>query len=124
MASKDCRIFGDDIFIDDILSKTECLPERKPDVLAIIAAVQELYDISDDHFRAQNRERTAVEARGLAAWATVELSSGKLTELAKYVGRDPSTLTCAIRQIEKRQQTDAQIVQKMERLRRGLLVKS
>jgi DNA-binding MarR family transcriptional regulator len=57
----------------------------------------------------------------LAAWATLEISSGKLTELAKLLGRDSSTLTCAVRRMEKRREKDSSLVDKMERLRREIL---
>ncbi|HAD05321.1 MAG TPA: transposase [Desulfuromonas sp.] len=122
--TSDSRIFGDDNFVDVVLAETESLPERKPDVNAVVAAVKRLYGIPDERLRAQGRERVASEARGLAAWATLELSGGKLTELARYVGRDPSTLTCAVRQIEKRRETDPLLVDKMERLRLDLLESS
>jgi putative transposase len=116
----DSRVFGDDCFVDSVLAEVESLPERKPDVNAVVAAVKRLYDIRDDRLSAQGRERVSSEARALAAWATLELSSGKLTELARHVGRDPSTLTCAVRRIEKLREKDPLLVDKMERLRRDL----
>lgn len=117
----DSRIFGDDNFINVVLAKAEFFPEQKPDVNAVVAAVRQLYDIGEDRLRTQGQERLASEARSLAAWATLELSSGKLTELARYVGRDPSTLTCAVRRLEKQREKDSQLVDKMERLRRALM---
>ncbi|ABQ25156.1 transposase [Geotalea uraniireducens] len=120
----DSRIFGDDHFVDGVLAEVESLPEQKPDVNAVVGAVKRLYDIRDDRLSAQGRDRVTSEARGLAAWATLELSSGKLTELARHVGRDPSTLTCALRRIEKLREKDPLLVDKMERLRRDLLESS
>lgn len=79
-----------------------------------------MYDINDDSLRTRGRPRTISEARGLAAWATLELSSGKLTELALLLGRDPSTLSCAVRRMESRRIKDPQIDEKMELLRRYL----
>lgn len=117
----DSRIFGCDSFIDVVLAKAESIPEHKPDVNAVVAAVKKLYDIGDDRLRTQGQERLASEARSLAAWATLELSSGKLTELARHVGRDPSTLTCAVRRLEKRREKDIHLVDKMEQLRRDLM---
>jgi len=118
--NRDSRIFGDDRFVDIMLAESESLPELKPDVKAVVAAVERLYYIHDDRLKAQGRERLASEARGLAAWATLELSSGKLTELSKLVARDPSTLSCAVRSIEKRRGSDPQLLEKMELLRRDL----
>ncbi len=117
----DSRIFGDDSFVDVALAKAESLPEQKPDVNAVVAAVKKLYKMGDDRLRAKGQERVASEARGLAAWATLELTNGKLTELARHVGRDPSTLTCAVRRLEKRLGQDSLLADKIERLRRELL---
>lgn len=117
----DSRIFGDESFVDAVLAEADCLPEQKPDVTAVVAAVKKLYAISDDHLMARSQERLASEARCLAAWATLELSSGKLTELAKYVRRDPSTLTCAVRRLEMRRKKNPLLAEKMEKLRQDLL---
>jgi chromosomal replication initiation ATPase DnaA len=119
--NNDSRIFGDDSFTDAVLAKTENLPEKKPDVNAVLDAVKKLYEIGDDQLKTQGQERVASEARSLAAWATLELSGGKLTELAHQVGRDPSTLTCSVRRLEKRLKKDSILADKMERLRRDLL---
>ena len=120
----DSRIIGDKMFVDVVLTEVESLPEQKPDVNAVVEAVKRLYVIPDERLRAQGREQVTSEARGLAAWATLELSSGKLTELAPLVGRDPSTLTCAVRRIEKRREKDPLLADKMERLRCYLLKSS
>jgi putative transposase len=117
----DTRIFGDVSFVDVVLATMDSVPEQKPDVEAVVTAVKKLYDIADDRLRMQGQERVASEARGLAAWATLELSYGKLTELARYVGRAPSTLTCAVRRLEKRRERDFMLAEKMERLRQDLL---
>ena len=120
----DSRIFGDDSFVAEALTLAESQPERKPDVNDVVAAVKRLYGINDNRLGAQGRERTISEARGLASWATLELSVGKLTELAKLLGRDPSTLTCAVRRIEKRREKDRSLADKMEQLQQELLESS
>lgn len=117
----DSRIFGDDSFIDAVLAKAESLPEQKPDVNTIVESVKKLYGIGDEHLKTQGQERVASEARSIAAWATLELSGGKLTELVRLFGRIPSTLTCAVRRLEKRQTRDSLLADRMEQLRRDLL---
>ena len=116
------RFFGDNNFIDVVLAKSASLQERKPDVNAVVEAVKKLYEINEERLRAPGQERTASEARSLAAWATLELSGGKLTELSRHVGRDPSTLTCAVRRLEKRQGRNSKLADNMERLRLDLKV--
>lgn len=117
----DSRIIGDSDFVDAVLTKSDSLPEQKPDVNTVVTAVKKLFNIDDQRLRGSGQERVASEARSVAAWATLELSSGKLTELAKQVGRDPSTLTCAVRRLEQRQARDSQLADKMEQLRQDLL---
>lgn len=116
----DSRILGDESFVAHTLASTENVPEQKPDVNAVVSAVKKMYGINDDSLRTQGRMQMISEARGLAAWATLELSSGKLTELAPLLGRDPSTLTCAVRRMELRQGKDPLIDEKMEQLRHYL----
>ena len=118
----DSRIFGDDDFVSDVLSETDVLPEQKPDVPTVIAAVKKLYEITDNSLQSQSRERLLCEARGVAAWATLELSGGKLADLARIFKRAPSTLTCAVRQIEKRYGKEPLLAKKMERLRGDLQI--
>ncbi len=116
----DNRIIGNNHFIEAVLAKAEALPEHRPDVKAVVEAVMKIYEIDNQRLRAPGQERVASEARSVAAWATLEFSTGKLTELAKHVGREPSTLTCAVRRLEKRQNRDTQLAEKMERLRQSL----
>ena len=116
----DSRIIGDESFVAQALASAENAPEQKPDVTAVVAAIKKMYGINDDSLRSQGRVRMVSEARGLAAWATLELSSGKLTELAPLLGRDPSTLTCAVRRMEQLREKDPLIDEKMEQLRRYL----
>ena len=116
----DSRIFGDDNFVEAVFAETESEPLRKPDVFAVIASVKKIYDLPDDIFRGHSRERGSSEARGVAAWATIELSSGKLKELARYLGRDASTLTCAVRRVEKLRVKNPLLREKMVMLREEL----
>jgi len=118
--NRDSRVFGDDGFVAHAIASAETARVQKPDVNAVVAAVRKLYDIRDDSLSSQGRKQVLSEARGLAAWATLELSSGKLTELATLLGRDSSTLTCAVRRMEYRRKNDPLIEEKMEQLQREL----
>lgn len=116
----DNRIFGDDKFVDVVLTATEFPRERKPGVSEVVAVVKKVYGISDEQLMSQGRERVSCEARGLAAWATLEVSSGKLVELATLLHRNSSTLTCAVRRIEKLSEQDPSVAEKMGRVRKEL----
>ena len=116
----DSRLFGGDRFMEEVLIHAGSLPEHKPDVATIVAAVTRLYRMSATQLAAPGQERTASEARGLAAWATRELSSGTLAELAPMLRRNPSTLTCAAIRLEDRLKRDSVLAEKVKKLRRGL----
>jgi hypothetical protein len=117
----DSRIVGDDSFIDEVLIKSHAIPEQKPDVNAIVVAVTLLYEMDEHRLKAPGQERVASEARALAAWATCEFSNGKLIDLARRVGRDASTLTCAVRRLVKRKEKEPVLTERMEQLRQNLL---
>lgn len=116
----DNRVFGDDKFVDVVLTTAEAPQERKPGVSEVVAVVKKIYGISDEQLISQGRERVSCEARGLAAWATLEVSSGKLVELATLLRRNSSTLTCAVRRIEKLREQDPSVAEKMGRVRQEL----
>jgi len=116
----DSRIFGDDKFVDLVLIAAEDLPERRPGISEVVTAVKKMYGISDEQLMSKGRERSICEARGLAAWATLEISRGKLVELARLLHRNSSTLTCAVRNIEKLREQDPSVAEKTERLRQEL----
>lgn len=116
----DNRVFGDNSFVDVVLTTADCLQERKPGLSEVVAVVKNIYGISDEQLMSQGRERVSCEARGLAAWATLEVSSGTLVELAALLRRNSSTLTCAVRRIEKLREQDPSVADKMERVRQEL----
>ncbi|MBC8018722.1 MAG: transposase, partial [Verrucomicrobia bacterium] len=115
----DNRIFGDDLFVTSVLEAAEALPVERPDICAVIAAIKKIYEIGDEELAGTRRDAFTSEARALAAWATLELSSGKLTDLAKYLKRAPSTMTSGVRRIEKLSQSH-RIAENMIRVRTEL----
>lgn len=116
----DNRLFGDEQFINEVLVQTEPTLEHKPDAASVLAAVARLYRTSVAQLAAPGQERTASEARGLAAWAARELSSGTLAELAVMLMRNASTLSCAASRLENRLKEDLGVAAKAEELKRDL----
>ncbi len=116
----DNRLFGTDQFIEEILIQAQSPSEHKPNVATVLDAVTRLYRLSTAQLAAPGQERTASEARGLAAWATRELSSGTLAELASTLKRNASTLTCAVTRLENRLERDSDLAEKVEKLKRDL----
>jgi hypothetical protein len=118
--SLDSRLFGNDGFVEEILVQAESLPVQKPDVLAVMDAVTRLCRISAGQLASPGQGRMASEARALAAWATRELSSGTLAELAPMLKRKPASLSCALARLENRLEEDSALAEKVSNLRQYL----
>jgi putative transposase len=99
--NRDSRIFGGEFFLNDVLHETEQEQIRKPELPAVIAAIENVYGLpSEPLLRTRSQNRVSCEARTLAAWATLELSGATLTDLAAFCLRDIATLSCAAKRAE------------------------
>ena len=117
----DKRLLGDDYFVLDILERIEEAPPKKPGLEEIIEAIKSI--LGEDTHRlltTSGRDARSFEARALAAWAVIELSSATVTELGKYCRRDQSTMSCAARRIEELQAIRPDLAAQMEQLRSAL----
>jgi len=118
--SIDSRLIGNDRFIEEVLVRTEAIPEKKPHVAAVVETVGRLFGVSRKQLAGQGQQRAASEGRALAAWATRELSIGTLAELSLILRRSPSSLTCAATRLEARLQTNPELAEKIGMLRQEL----
>ena len=116
--SADTRIFGVDRFVEDVLMQAEPLPERKPSLDGILHAVAKIYDLRLEDLTASGQSRRPSEARGLAAWAVLNLSDAPLKSLARSLGRDISTMSAAARRFGIRLQQEARLQKEVERLKK------
>ena len=83
------------------LPETEQEQIRKSDLQAVIAAIESIYSLPSEPFlRTRSRDQLSCEARALAAWAILELSSATLTDLATFCQRDVATLSYAAKRAE------------------------
>lgn len=113
----DGRILGQDAFIETVLSKAGEVALTKPGIEVILTAVDTLYELGGRELSAAGQGRTISEARAMAAWAVRELSDATLTDLGSTFGRDLTSLSSAVRRLTTRARTDADLQQKMVRLR-------
>ena len=118
----DSRVFGEDRFVEEVLTQAGSRPERRPDMATVLDSVLRMYGMAAAQLAARGQKRLAAEARGLAAWAVRELSAGTIAELAAVLKRDPSTLTCAAARVENRLIRDAILAEKVRHLRREVQV--
>lgn len=120
--SRDGRIIGEDHFVTETLEQAACLPERKPTLGEVLAAVLDRYRLAEEGLGAAGQDRRCSEARALAAWAVQELSDATLNELAARVNRDASSLSAAISRLRAKALADPEIARQMQDLRRALEV--
>ena len=120
--SMDSRVMGEDRFVEHVLEKTETIPIRKPGISEVLQVVMNIYDLQEDELAAPGQKRLPSEARSLAAWAVQELTDEPLTKLAIRLGRDPSSLSAAIRRFELRRNSEFACEEKAMRVRQELQV--
>ena len=120
--SMDSRVMGEDQFVEKVLKKTESIPVRKPGIDEVLQVVMKIYDLQEDKIADPGQKRLQSEARSMAAWAVQELTDEPLTKLADRLGRDPSSLSAAIRRLELRRKNEAAFEEKVAKLRDCLQV--
>lgn len=118
----DNRVMGEDLFVENVLEKTESIPVRKPGIDEVLQVVKKIYDLQEEEIAAPGQKRLQSEARSMAAWAVQELTDEPLTKLADRLGRDPSSLSAAIRRLELRRKSELECEEKVARLRQDLQV--
>ena len=120
--SMDSRVMGEERFVENLLEKMESIPVRKPGIEEVLQAVKKMYDLQEEDMASPGQRRLESEARSMAAWAVQELTDEPLSKLADRLGRDPSSLSAAIRRLELRRNSELGCEKKMDRLRQQVTV--
>ena len=103
----DSRILGDDTFIDRVLGQKQAMGARSRVSLAgVMQQVCKHYSIQEQDFGLSGRDRRISEARGVVAWLILESGVCTLAELGRITGRDISTLSSAVKRLQKRARKD------------------
>jgi hypothetical protein len=113
----DARVLGEDHFVERILIQAEGIPEKKPTLDIIIQAVEQLKDLQPGELASAGQNIRIVRARSLAAWAVMELGDTTLTELARRLGRDVTTMSSSVRRLLQRAKTDEPLTVELNRLK-------
>ena len=113
-AKTDSRILGDDTFIDRVLSRKERSPRRKESLELVLREVCKGYSVKEQDLRRPGKDHKLSEARGMAAWLVMELGVCTLVELGKVTGRDVSTLSPAVKRLQRRTKTGLKLATKMK----------
>lgn len=115
----DSRLLGDDTFADKVLDEAERRSRMKIPVDRFLEVLCTHYSFASLQELA-GHNRTASEARGMAARLAMEAGICTLTELAGKMGRDVSTLSSAAERIRAREKRERQIVEQVAALSQQL----
>jgi len=96
------RILGDDSFVERAYEKSELREEKSETLDEIIERVGKEYGLTEAEMSARGRQRHPAEARGMIAYLVREATGLSMTELARRMKRDVSTLSLAADKIMRR----------------------
>ncbi|MBI4745480.1 MAG: transposase [Deltaproteobacteria bacterium] len=122
---------GDDEFVEEIENRTKKTKERSlPVELAMDEVVQEvsrLYKVPPEEIKDRSRCREGARLRAVVVYAAMEAGGISMTEAARYLGRDPSTISIAVKQLKKAAIDDKTIDKRLSlilsRIRKGRKIK-
>ena len=121
VGSHEGRLLGDDHFVSEVLDKAEAKTGRPPPLGRIVAQVCRDGGLSERALRAPGKGSRAARARWLVGLVAMEHKSASLTEVARYFGRDVTTISNGVRQLRERTSEDKRFRQQMNRLERRLI---
>lgn len=95
------RLMGDDHFTRRILSSLDAPTAAPPTLQAVCRAVCAAAGINDAAFLCRSSSQPLVRARAVAAYLLMERKAGHLTDLGRYLGRDPANLSRAAESVRR-----------------------
>lgn len=120
--SKDVRVFGEDNFLNEVLQRAEATPLRRPDLETTLQLVVGYFHLDLEELRLPGQNQDVSRVRAFVAWAVIEFSDATLTELGRWLSRDVSTLSSAIKRLREKSKNDMRIKKDMDALK-GQLAK-
>ena len=115
--SKDSRILGEDNFLAEVLQQAESEPLTPLDLEAVIEQVKISFKCSDSDLKSPGQNRRLCRIRAYLSWAVLELSHASLTDLGRWLNRDVSSLSSAVRRLQAKAGDSAEIQATMKDLR-------
>ena len=110
------QLLGDDNFVSRVLERAEIKIGRPPSLGAIVAEVCREVGVSEGKLRVPGRGSQAAQARWMVGLLAMDHNSASLTEVARYFGRDVSSISNGVRQLRERSNEDKHFRQRITRL--------
>jgi DNA-binding MarR family transcriptional regulator len=120
---KEQQYLGDDGFVEVVHQAVDKQKESRPVKIRmadILYAIVREAEVSDSVVRNKGRGRMGSRLRAEAAYIAREVGGIGLTEAAKYLGRDPSTMSLALKRLEEELAGNRQKRNRLARLCAGL----
>jgi putative transposase len=115
--STEGRVLGDDVFVEQVLVKTEERFQRRNTLEQIVEAVCAVYEIPLSVLSEPGRRRNVSEARAVAAFFVLASGNLVLADLALVLRRELSGLSQASGRLRKRLPEDERSAGQLEKVR-------
>jgi hypothetical protein len=116
-SSKENRILGSNDFIRDVLRKNYETIFADITMARLFDIVAGIYDVLPQEISSAGRQRHVAEARAMAVMAGMDLCGFLLTDLARYVNREMSSLGRQVKRIRIRMKRSLSMRTKMDMIR-------
>jgi len=116
------RILGDDRFMEETLDRVGKGLERKVSLSRIIEVVCKEFKVGTDQLISRDRSWRLSRIRTLIAYLLLEYGKGNLSDFARYINRDISTISNALRVFKLRLQKDKATTKKIMEFQRVLKI--
>jgi len=108
--SLDPRLCGEDDFQTEVLRQAQEMPLKRPDLITTVQCVIDHFGCDLEKLRAPGQGRQLSQVRAFVAWAVVTYSSSTLTALGDLLSRDLSTLSSAVRRLDRQGSKDDDLI--------------
>jgi len=119
--NREGQLLGDDNFVSRVLEQAEMKVRRPPSLSVIVAEVCREVGVSEGKLRVPGRGSQAARARWMVGLLAMDYHSASLTEVARHFGRDVTTISNGVRQLQERSNEDKQFRQQVTRLKERLI---
>lgn len=116
-ACKDSRILGEDNFLSEALRLADLEPLKSIDLVAAIKLIKGHFNCTDSDLKTPGQGRQMGRIRAYLSWAVLELSDATLTELGRWLNRDVSSLSSAVRRLKDKSKTSTALVAEMDTIK-------
>jgi len=116
---KEQRYLGDDRFVEGVRQAVDERAGSRPVKISMADILREIARqaaVSDSVVLSKRRGRMGSRMRAEAAYLAREVGGISLTEAARYLGRDPSTMSLALKRLEESLPTDRPTRHRLERI--------